>query len=140
MLSKETIAKLREVKAAILANPKFYIQDAYIAEYADIPTTCGTTCCIAGWADFIVNGAEEHNERAKKYLVNWLGVSWRAVGSKALGLTQDQTYNLFSSADEWPSPFSEQYYTESSPEHHAKTAAKRIDFFIKTNGTDILEA
>ena len=83
-LSKETIKKLKAVKAAILANPKFYNQGQWIESV----TPCGTTCCIAGWADFVVNGSAAHNRRAKAIRND--SSKWMRIAREALGITEDQ--------------------------------------------------
>src|ERR1700744_5431070 len=95
-LSKESIKRLRQVKRAILAQPKFYDQDRF-------PRTvdCGTTCCIAGWAVWVEDPEAYPNRVAN---IDLLGV-WRSAGASALGLERSQVDNLFGFGVLWPQPF-----------------------------------
>jgi len=132
-LSQDSINKLQMLREAILASPKFYKQDRWVASIS----TCGTTCCLAGWADFLVNGERVHAERAKRLKGSWLAErEWIEVTATALGITQEQADRLTDSSTYWPEPFCNQYDDGDPPKKRAAIAAARIDHFIKTGGDE----
>jgi hypothetical protein len=131
MLSKESIKRLRMVKEAILANPQYYRQEEWISAIEP----CGTTCCIAGWADYLFNGKKAHEARAKAELSNYM-VSWEYVAAKALGLDYCQAHTLTYPGSGWPVPFCTAYTRAKTPKQRAKVAARRIEHFIKTGGAE----
>lgn len=132
-LSKETVKKLRIVEKAILAQPQFYEQGAWVSEIS----SCGTTCCIAGWVDFIFNGKKVHEERAKRLKEAFLFEAedeWTSVAREGLGL--DGGWRLFADSIEWPEPFCNGYEDAKTPKQRAKVAAARIEHFIATDGAE----
>ena len=136
-LSKNSIKLLRQVKLAILAAPEFYAQNKWVSNIAP----CGTTCCIAGWADFVVNGKKAHNARAEQLLVgSWeqwtVSAAWQQVAVEALGITPDQAERLTDSASEWPAGLDDEYGSADGSKGRALVAAKRIEHFIATGGAE----
>lgn len=126
-LSKQSIQKLKAVKAAILANPKFYNQNSFVASVQP----CGTTCCIAGWADFIVNGKDVHNERAGRLQGFGNGGEWIDVTAAALEITWSQADRLTDPTEFWPAELQDLYHSGK----RSVAAGKRIDLFVKSGGT-----
>lgn len=135
-LSKGTIEKLEIIKASILAQPKFYDQNKWVSKIS----SCGTTCCIAGWADFIVNGKKAHAIRAKQLFITGEDQSvfakdWTKVARQALGISIDQAIRITASSFEWPDGLDDAYDNADTKTKKAAIAAKRIDLFISSGGT-----
>jgi len=135
-LSKETIEKLRIVKEAILAQPEYYNQEGWVSSIE----SCGTTCCMAGWVDFIFNGKEVHERRAKKLYDPCDSSSgadeWSMVTKKALGLSLDQVHSLTSTSYGWPGDYGFKYRDATTRKQKSKVAAARIEHFIATGGEE----
>lgn len=137
-LSRKSIEILLGIKEAVLANPKFYDQNSFVEDIS----ICDTTCCLAGWADYTVNGSKAHNKRAKNYLAyledfdSGKDVNWEKIGAKALGLPALLAYKLFVDSTEWPHPFDERYQNARTYARRARVAANRIDHFIATDGME----
>lgn len=108
---------------------------------------CGTVGCIAGWTIIVAR-----KKRAVKALTK-AGTRYpiAQLAADVLGLTQLSRYeeeSLWSQTqpsqrmrlflpDRWPEPFRAKLKTHRpGTKAYAKVIAKRIDFFIKTNGTD----
>lgn len=122
-LSKDSIRKLRAVKAAILAEPELYDQTEF--PRVGMRHNCDTPCCIAGWSVWINNPDRKAYD---KFL------SSNSIGSQAmadaLGVTHAQAHRLFS---EWPksgSPAWENPRTKVA----ARDGARHIELFIKGGG------
>lgn len=137
MLSKESIRKLKAVKAAILAQPEFYDQNSWVAKI----TSCGTTRCIAGWADFLVNGRKSHEARARKLSAisrvngEWsVCDDWSKVTEQALGITHDQAERITCSSHSWPDGLDDEYDNAQTCRERAIIAGKMIDLFISEGG------
>lgn len=116
-LSKDSIKKLRAVKAAILAEPELYNQGMF-------PTagdSYDTPCCFAGWAVWLNNPDRKAYKRAIKVEG---GIGPRQMAD-ALGITYLQACDLFQN---W-NPIT------LSPIHNAKEGARRIEVFIRSGGT-----
>lgn len=128
-LSRNSIIRLRQVKAAILAQPHFYAQNRWVSSISK----CGTTCCIAGWADFIFNGKKTHEARAKEWSV---ADEWVEVAADALDISFDEAEILCSGSTEWPEGLSADYAASYTDEERAQVAAARIEHFIKTGGAE----
>lgn len=136
-LSKNSIKLLRQVKRAILANPDFYYQNRWVSDISP----CGTTCCIAGWADFVVNGKEAHTARAKELFVGpweqWKHAGkWMRVAAEALDITPEEAERLTEGSSDWPQHLREEYGAAPSNKKRAVVAAKRIEHFIATGGAE----
>jgi hypothetical protein len=93
---------------------------------------CGTTACIGGWA-IILAGEKEGG---------WPG----GQAARLLGLSKEQASLLFH-VSYWPDEYRLRYRDIQESEVpipnsralKAQIVAERIDFFIKTNGTDRLD-
>lgn len=136
-LSDKSIDLLRQVKRAILAQPNFYAQNRWVSSV----NSCGTTCCIAGWADFVVNGKAAHNKRAKKLIVptgqQWkVADEWLEIAAEALGITLDESERLCEGSSEWPEDLAGAYAEAATAKERAKVAAARIEHFIATDGAE----
>lgn len=113
------IPRLLAIKAAILAEPHLYDQN-----YFEVPRECGTAGCFGGWAlSLYKNEVTDEDRKTKGY---------SEIAAKILDLDRDQADNLFF---ESPEQYSAIWNDAGTPEL-ARLAAERIDFFIKTNGTD----
>lgn len=119
-LSKETVEKLRAIKAAILAEPELYDQN----EFPDIARghTCTSPCCYVGWAIWLNNP----DENAYQELLESKGTFGTQELAEAIGISLRQASTLFSN---W-NP------ATKAPMVSAKEGAKRIDLFISSGGTE----
>ncbi len=117
---------LQEVKEKILAEPQSFDMCSWHRR-----SKCGTTHCIAGWADVLVNQEEFPSTKSEAYYASLFG----------LGLQYEKTSRLFY-VEQWPEPFRTQYLekdllrsiTQEDLKDLAQIAANRIDLFIETNG------
>ncbi len=128
-LKRETIQKLRAIKKAILAEPEKYNQRTW----AD-PNTCGTPCCIAGWADRLEVSEATFLEHADLGRDDF---DFAGRGQKLLSLTDDQAERLFDGY--MPLPYDKDYYLAKLMDNHkgmAKAGARRIEHFIRTGGAE----
>lgn len=125
-LSKETIKKLKAVKAAILAEPKLYDQN--LSPYGK--TDCNTPSCIAGWAVWIDNPNRAAYSDEVRYN---MGLD---LLKAHLGISYEQAYKLFE-PNAWPEKFSDALQEElrGTPKA-AEAAGKRIDLFIESGGAE----
>lgn len=119
-LSKDSIRKLRAVKAAILAEPELYGQDR--SPYCQ--TSCDSPCCIAGWALWVNNPDPE----AYAKIVNF--TPGATLLRDQIGLTEEQASLLFTG---WPSTETPAWL-EPGTKAAARDAAKHIELFIKGGG------
>lgn len=138
---------LRQIRDEILKEPLRLDMNAAVY-IADDVAPCGTTACIAGFAlmDREIRQRKVDWKKAGMCLVgklpmscNSLKMSWRSAEPRArrlLGLNFEQSESLFHVRN-WPMDFRIDYYTkENTRIEAAKIAAARINFFIKTKGTD----
>lgn len=128
---KLNVNLLRKIQKHILEEPKRFFMAAYLdqgrpgsrtSEFRDQAKrfpSCGTTACIAGWAN-ILTGARSNEEICD---------SERAVSR--LGIERGRRAQLFLDSD-WPQPFSSNYERAMTPAKRAKIAAARIEHLIKT--------
>lgn len=119
MLSKESIRKLKAVKAAILAQPELYDQSVFPS--ARERHTCNTPCCFAGWAVWLNNPDPKAYEATIKEKDHICAKEL----ADALGITGVQAEDLY---ENW------------TPETgnaigDAAEGARRIDIFIKSGGS-----
>jgi hypothetical protein len=125
------IRLLRKVQAAILKEPLQFGMERWFSDAIDaghpIPN-CGTAACIGGWAVTINRGA---NPIGVRHLG---GKLCKLYSQEALGLTSAQTERLLY-LEGWPRLFRRQY-NHGDFTQRAIVACRRIDFFIKTKGTD----
>ena len=124
-LPKRAITILRQVKAAILAQPKLYNQ-------ADFPrvearSDCNTPCCLAGWVEWVANPDPKAYE-AKLAERSQFGTDTMA---ETLGISLKQAALLFV---DWPDEGSSPAWTKPGTPEAAKSAAKFIDRFIRNGG------
>lgn len=141
-LSKKTIHKIRQMIAAVLAEPELYDQDTFGTAICktDGGPTCGTTCCAAGWAVFL-GSRKLYNEMMAKELAakGRRFIGWPEAALKALGLEVDAEYNtdrLFGSHHDWPSEFSQAYDEAETPKQKAQIFARRWRAFIQADGQE----
>lgn len=130
-LSKESIKKLRAVKAAILAEPDYYDQNV-------VPHSCDSPCCLLGWALWI-----HDRHKFDQMIENQADeCQWDQAATECLGLESVlpdiyEQWRLFGSGVSWPVQFrsalSEAY---GNNKRCAVVAAQRIEHFIKTGGEE----
>ena len=117
---------LRKVKEAILAEPEGFDMAWWHGHRMGDGEWCGTTHCLAGWVQ-VLQGMPPVDRGAFE------------DGRVVLGLNLDQASRLFSSR-QWPVQFACDYamarFVEDRKEM-ARVAGERIEFFIRTNGTDV---
>lgn len=119
-MSKESIKKLRAVKAAILAEPELYDQSKWIGTKEN---PCGTPCCIAGWAVWL------NSPKKYKQLASQSHCSANAAES-VLGIN-DSDRKLFIY---WPKRFETALRKSTSAAESASICALRIEHYIATDG------
>lgn len=137
-LSKETIKRIRTVVQAILAQPKFYNQDRWIDDLGkDKNGVCNTTCCFAGWADYVFNGAKEHNERARRSFGRWSSVDWDEVAAEALLTDRALLDPLTRGHYYWPKQLSHAYDKATTDKGRALALASYVEFFIANDGYEV---
>ena len=125
MLSNESIKLLRAVKAAILAQPEFYNQNAFCK--GDV---CNTTCCIAGWLDFVKNGKDVHAEHAARGAT----FDWWENGAEILDQYRTGVETLFAIPEDLPASFALKFREANGDmKKEARVGAKLIDWWIATN-------
>lgn len=110
-MSRKTVSLFTKVKKAILANPESYNQE--IPSWGRKPNK-DNPACIIGWARYFLPKGTDHYDL------------------KSYGLTKWQYYALYD-ACYWPNKFYDA--DRDGPDWSnitASTAAKRIDYFIKT--------
>lgn len=91
------VVNIELLKATMRANPRYYDQ----SDWWTVDTSCGTTCCIAGWAYVLKNGYDVNDARA----ANGSAMRLRAEARHWLGLSAEQASVLFAPATEWPERF-----------------------------------
>lgn len=123
---------LEEVKRRITADPGKYNQNTY----------CGTTCCIAGHIDVILNGPERHVSRPPSAAIEQIS----AVALEALGEPEDIW--LFAQpmenvdvdedweeeedcVDYWPRDLSWEYKAANNAAQRAAVGCKAIDRYLE---------
>src|SRR5882672_4453118 len=141
---KMNIKLLEKVKAAILAEPRRINMDHWLTKKIDTDQDvwldakpkhseppCGTVGCIAGWTVVLAKRQREVKRRGA------------AVGDVfAIETIAGEVLDLASSrALFYPNSWPEQFRLRLVAQRHgtkayATVVADRIDFFIKTNGTD----
>jgi hypothetical protein len=118
------------LKAALRNNPKAYDQDHFSpSEHAHIqnPHVCKSAVCLAGHAYMLATGITNASLLSQ---VN--GDDMRRVGSRALGLTMDDTDFLFSYAELWPSQF--RFETHITPQlEQVEKACAYLDFLVASS-------
>jgi hypothetical protein len=118
------------LKAALRNNPKAYDQNHFAPnEYAYVqnPHICESAVCIAGHAYMLAQGI---TDASLLHTVN--GGDMRRVGSRALGLTMDDTDFLFSYAELWPSQF--RFETHITPQlEQVEKACAYLDFLVASS-------
>lgn len=151
--TKMNIALLRKAQAGILKRPELFDmsdwmqareKDADDMHKGEAVEVCGTTCCLAG--EVLVQSGYR-----LKAVQNDFGMVLDIFKGKVLvddasdeaqellNITGEQARNLFH-VENWPAAFSAGYgAADKNGEHDLKAviAASRIDWFIKTAGTDV---
>lgn len=99
---------------------------------------CGTVGCICGWG-LALTTKLRGNALNRKITKLRSGDKLIPRGSmKLFGITRDQADRLFMPGD-WPVEFRDKLRKYNfGTKRYAKAVCDRIDFFIKTNGTDNL--
>lgn len=123
-LTPEAVKLLRRVQKHIKEEKNRW---SWSWGFESTESPCGTKACIGGWTVIL-----SHSEKEIQRLTNenrlWTLLGCSTDARDILGLDQDQANRLFF---QWPEQF---WGLEASD------AVKRIDFFIKTDGTDVLPA
>jgi hypothetical protein len=133
-LSKESIKKMRKVIRAVLAEPAFYDQDRAPADVRE--PACGTTCCAAGWVEWLF--APERLQKIKggfAYSKDCLEQAPFILGIRSdMRYHGDPTDNLFDYARHWPEPYARNYGEAATKQERAKVFRDRWEKFIETDG------
>lgn len=123
---------LREVKRAILKYPRQFYMGNWFSLRDQVGSNaggCGTSACIAGWAIHLMGKHERLDETSKDYNYD----EAEARGRKILRLSFAQGNRLLFTSG-WPQRYEKQLSGAQTTEAAAKVAARRIKWFIKTNG------
>ena len=128
---------LEEVKRRIVADPGKYDQNTY----------CGTSCCIAGHIDVILNGSEKHISRGINTgdaIDQIASIALEALGepediwlfAQPMDVTDgsDDWDNEEISTDCWPVDLSQEYEDATSAAERAAVACKAIDRYMQDRG------
>jgi len=144
MKKKINVKLLRQVQQAIISEPKLYDQNDFMAAVdkdgyttsLSNKDTCGTKCCIAGWAVKLsipagqlkryIRGQYSTNNKAKKLL--WLNHEQAAVLFD--GVYDDWENEYFTS---WPEKHATAYLKAKTPAGRARAGFNMIEDFIKQN-------
>jgi hypothetical protein len=110
------VALLKKVKKHILAEPKRINMNTWgrDSDEGEPQPACGTVGCIAGWIVFL--------SKPKSKWDFWKSSDIRSEATRLLRMKDWQVDGLFS-------PYG--VYGEPGTRDHAKSVAKRIDYFIK---------
>ncbi len=145
---------LKQIRKDILKYPEQFHMASWFNLIPTVPR-CGTTACIAGWA--VTRTLDGDSPRKAIQKLNRLipgcakikgyeldaGADFSSIvtglAMAFLQLEHAQADKLFHVRN-WPKDWQEKYYggplTLSGTKRRAKVTAQRIDFFIKTQGTD----
>lgn len=124
-LSKATIRKMREVIAAVLAEPKLYNQ----MKFPDQEDR-GAVACGAGWAVWLFNP-----KRYTQLLKGNETGGWAREAETVLGLGYTG-FDLFCCQGCWPPTFTRMYQAATTSLQRAKAMQARWEHFIATDGND----
>ena len=117
---------LKRIAAQIVATPEQFDMATWHARpeaalvsnrLSVVGTDCGTTHCIAGWAQVLGEGARPDGDAF-------------AVAKRLLRISEEQAWTLFFE-EEWPDEFRPFHFGAS-----AQQAAARIAHFIATDGAE----
>lgn len=124
-LKSANIPLLLKVRDAILAEPRKFDMFSFFERNKESP--CGTTACIAGhaiaidrrWSRLATGRIMDRNNSAHNEAMKTLRLNT---------LDADRLfYTMY-----WPNALRQQYHAATTPLAHAKVAARRINFFIRT--------
>lgn len=135
------IPLLRRVQQQILDEPASFQMEHWFRRQ-----DCGTACCIAGTGIAMVEGTREFKRLVASVRFpatgEFLGGFANSVicdrGARVFEISHDAADRLFYSSH-WPQPFMDdwnKHYADAKV--GAEVASARIDFFIATNGSDVL--
>lgn len=135
-ITRKTVRIVRAMQRAILAEPKLYDQgiapaffEAYNGFKSDLAATCGTACCLAGWAVWASNPDRKSYTQAVKKAAE--SDSWEMAGAAAIGVTRAKISNLFTIGECWPEPFGSDFSSSRSDLARAQVAVRRLDYFLQ---------
>jgi hypothetical protein len=135
MKNELNVKLLKRIQKAIKEEPRRLNMNWWVTT-DDEDAPCGTSACIAGYAVILSRIPKQVTTKI------WVSVAKRCEHSdfrhdsqKLLGLNGNQATRLFDETN-WPEQFSDAYQKTSNRKKKAAIAIKRIDFFIKTKGTD----
>jgi len=109
---KKVKSLLTWVKKMITLHPENYDQTNW----------CGTRCCIAGWIDVKVNGAEVHARHTPSEVFD--------NACKALGLDNSRDYAMFEAGSAGPTCF-------RGTAQHAEAGCAAIDNFLAEQEAEV---
>lgn len=124
-LSKDSIRKLRAVKAAILAEPELYDQRNPPMGGRRLQHT------LLPWRLGFVAAKSEPQSLSFTTLRDASSCEDMA---RAFDLTFEEFSPLYVSASGWPEPLQSQYEEAKSGKGRARVVARRIEHFITTGG------
>lgn len=128
---KLNVKLLRKIQKHILEEPRRFMMASYVRwgkpgaripreqrlpDQSHIFPACGTTACIAGWAN-ILSGEPPYRAADPRLAV------------KRLGIKAEQAVPLFADLA-WPDPFRDRYRKAKTPAQRAKIATERIEHLI----------
>jgi hypothetical protein len=134
-LTKEAIAKLREVQRLILNEPELYDQtkfpskkETWCGDGSLSGVGCYAPCCLAGWLAWVDSpNPEEYDQLVEREV--FLDEVYIA---KSLGVTITQGLLLFS---QWPEDKYKAAWYNPGTKEAAAAGVARINEFIKSGGT-----
>jgi hypothetical protein len=128
ILTREAVAKLVQVRDAILAEPKLYDQSTF----GNPHNPCRSACCLAGWVMWF----DDPDKFKATVKTSWHSVSvWaRRILGVETGDGELWRRGLFCDGEDWPEPFGSQFGKASSRADKARIAAAYIDYIIAQDG------
>jgi hypothetical protein len=122
---------LMRIADVIVRRPCDFDMDAFeqpviLSGVIDKESSCGTVCCIGGWAGVLYYGKENPSE-----VDTYPTVRYRDL----LGLNSDMSKRLFN-VDHWPKGFRLGYHLAETDLGRATVAHDRIHHFVATDGAD----
>lgn len=137
-LAAVAVTALSALAADIIKNPKGYNQDMFLSSEEDRGCLAFRHSKITASPDTLKRRITAQKKWNMCYSTFPQNPFVRSAKSD-MKLTKPQAERLFCSHCRWPHKFRTAYGNATTDKGRARAAYNRIMFFIKTNGTDILE-